>query len=248
MYIKIIAELIIGNKLKIRTYGYKKEPKKINIGFTLSEILIAITIIGVIAAITIPLLASKYRKIQLKSQFTQAVSTIYQAIDKIKVDEGLDIYGTFASNSNSFPPVFRKYIQINTKSENWWSNIVDSHKTYSRSTIPQDYNIYHNVTHLNNGSTFMFWNSGYNDAGTRILLIIVDVNGIYRKPNRLGYDTFAFQICPDNTINPLRTNRWTKTGCANVFSECNINSGGPYNGLACTEKAMQDQKYFDNLP
>lgn len=48
--------------------------------FTLAEVLITLGIIGVIAAITIPVLISNYRKKQLETQIKATYSTIQQAI------------------------------------------------------------------------------------------------------------------------------------------------------------------------
>lgn len=59
-----------------------------NNGFTLSEILITIGIIGIISAVTMPILISSYQKMVLKNQFKHAYSLISQAIRQVEVNNG----------------------------------------------------------------------------------------------------------------------------------------------------------------
>ncbi len=66
-------------------------------GFTLAEVLIALAIVGVIAALTIPSLVSSYRKNLWASSLATAVSNLETATTTMIVKEGADdIYGTKA--------------------------------------------------------------------------------------------------------------------------------------------------------
>lgn len=59
-------------------------------GFTLAEVLITLGIIGVVAAMTLPMLVQNYQKNVLKSQFKKAYSVIQEAWKKGETDLGLN--------------------------------------------------------------------------------------------------------------------------------------------------------------
>ena len=50
--------------------------------FTLAEVLITLGIIGVVAAMTLPVLTQKYQKMVLKNQYKKVYSTLSQAYSK----------------------------------------------------------------------------------------------------------------------------------------------------------------------
>lgn len=58
------------------------------LGFTLAEVLITLGIIGVVAAITMPLLIKSYQKMVLKNQFKKTYSIMYNAFKKAEADLG----------------------------------------------------------------------------------------------------------------------------------------------------------------
>ena len=72
---KTAPACVIGDKVK----------KK---GFTLSEVLITLGIIGIVAAMTLPSLINKAEKMILKNQFKKTYSTLTQALLKSEVDYG----------------------------------------------------------------------------------------------------------------------------------------------------------------
>lgn len=61
---------------------------KAKFGFTLAEVLITLGIIGVVSAITIPTLMSKYREKQTVARLTETYSILSQAIRSVQDDEG----------------------------------------------------------------------------------------------------------------------------------------------------------------
>ncbi|MCD7879252.1 MAG: type II secretion system GspH family protein, partial [Candidatus Gastranaerophilales bacterium] len=63
-------------------------PFQFQIGFTLSEILIALVIIGIIAAITVPVIYANYQERALKSALKKNYSVLKQALDKYYIDNG----------------------------------------------------------------------------------------------------------------------------------------------------------------
>lgn len=57
-------------------------------GFTLAEMLITLSIIGIIASLTVPNLISSYQKTQFKSGLKKAHSTLTHAITMIERENG----------------------------------------------------------------------------------------------------------------------------------------------------------------
>ena len=56
--------------------------------FTLAEVLITLGIIGVVAAITIPLLVNNYRKKEIATRFEQNYNIIQNAFEMAQVEHG----------------------------------------------------------------------------------------------------------------------------------------------------------------
>ena len=59
--------------------------------FTLAEVLITLVIIGVIAAITVPVLSANYKSQETVSRLKKAFSTIQQSTYKIALAEGAPV-------------------------------------------------------------------------------------------------------------------------------------------------------------
>ncbi len=67
-------------------------------GFTLAETLITLVIIGVVAALTIPTLSTKYQEHVEKTQVKKTISVIYQALKKAEAENG--DFDNWATNIN----------------------------------------------------------------------------------------------------------------------------------------------------
>lgn len=215
-------------------------------GFTLAEVLITLAVIGVVAALTIPSVVKNYQRQQLKVQLKKSYSTIMQVINNIQKDESWDIYGNYAPNKNTFPAVFAKYVNVlNTDTK---CKIREDHKTLGGNEIPSSYGIYSDCINTKDGTSFMFWNQAYVDVNVYVLIIFADINGFKNRPNRLGYDTFGFQVCPNSTVKPLSGANIAPCYNGGVGRYCNFSEDSPYNGLGCTEKALKNEDYFKNLP
>ena len=69
-------------------------------GFTLAELLIALAIVGIVAAITIPTLISNTQGAQLKTAYKKALSTLSQAIKMSATVEEIDL-STITEDTNA---------------------------------------------------------------------------------------------------------------------------------------------------
>ncbi len=76
--------------------------KSIKKGFTLAEVMITLGIIGVVAALTIPMLVASYQKIVLKNQFKKTYSVLSQNLLKSQLDYG-NIPGCYYYSSGCLP-------------------------------------------------------------------------------------------------------------------------------------------------
>lgn len=94
-------------------------------GFTLSEVLITLGIIGVVAALTLPILVQKYKKLVVENKLRRAYSIVSQAVKYAEAENGVgfwigsdnfednDVNGFGYTHSEAiFEQYFKKYFKI----------------------------------------------------------------------------------------------------------------------------------------
>ena len=147
--------------------------------FTLSEVLITLVIIGIIAAITVPTLIANSRKEETTARLKKFYSTLQQVTYRAKADgNDWDYWAEEASSaSTTTPDVAKEFAETHLL-----PYLVYSEYKLSSNAI---------WVYLNDGSYF------YSRKGT-CLDFYFDVNG-KRKPNVWGRDIFAFLYCPKST-------------------------------------------------
>lgn len=206
-------------------------------GFTLAEVLIVLSIIGIIAAMTIPALMSNYNKKIVTTRLKENYSLVSQALMMAQVQNGDPqnwdyIYSTSPDETEIFVKGFvEKYIVPHIKKVG----------TRKYTTLPEaGYNVYYNslgntntnlstrskvyyIVELGNGSTLFFAREA-----SGFVIVYVDING-KQKPNIWGRDAFMMRI---NT----RTGRLEFL--TKVTREDNVR-GCPY-GLVCGALILQD--------
>lgn len=165
-------------------------------GFTLAEVLITLSIIGVVAALTMPSLIQNHQKKQTAVKLKQTYSLMIQGI-RLAENELGEIENWEVSESKTFSDTYIKpYFKVVQE--------------YEPSEMPPDYHIYcHNgdicegygaflpakKLVLANGVLITPHPYSYNISGQTYtsFTIIVDVNGL-NGPNRYGRDIFMFNI------------------------------------------------------
>jgi prepilin-type N-terminal cleavage/methylation domain-containing protein len=148
--------------------------------FTLAEVLISLVIIGVIAAITMPVLISNYKKQEATSRLKKFYSTMQQVVIKAKSD-GND-WGNWADSANTSND------SSGTQAKMFAEKYILPYLSYNKYTQRAKYE---------KNSIQIFFNDGtYFDVlkGDCIDLIF-DINGT-KKPNVTGRDIFRFLYCP----------------------------------------------------
>lgn len=150
-------------------------------GFTLSEVLITLGIIGIVAAMTLPSLIGKYQKKVTVERLKKAYSVLSQAIEMSVVDHEEVKYWNFELSTQEFMDTYLiPYLQkvaSEDKASDYFSN------TYA----------------LADGTTIQGWmfknQAPENHDITTFFQIKVDING-EQKPNQLGRDKFIFYLFP----------------------------------------------------
>lgn len=234
-------------------------------GFTLAEVLITLGIIGVVMALTLPVLINKYRVMVLHNQFKSAYSLISQAVMNMGLDNP-DLNSYYCNNrldhtENVFIKDFAKNFQVvkaDFTSQNNLKNLGYSQPQFYQ-TSPGKINF--NSDSHNNGAIFLkngvmiassgcWWDYGRID-------FIVDVNGI-KSPNRVGYDVFYFQIGSDNKLYPSAGNMNLQGSSEEKMVRCcNFQESGTCildTGSSCSLYAIRDvyphdksKGYWDSL-
>ncbi len=177
-------------------------------GFTLAETLITLVIVGVIAAITVPVIIAKSQEQQIKTQFKKTFSLLTQAIYQANsMDFGGQAecyYGTEGSNwrssddCRSFLNAMVKKLQVSKVCNNNAKNggCIPEYKNYVNAVACPNFNEDRiNNTNsayiLSNGQIIIFY--GNISTSNTFGLFLVDVNG-FKGPNKQGYDLFDFDI------------------------------------------------------
>ncbi len=148
-------------------------------GFTLAEVLITLGVIGIVAALTMPVLITKYQKKQAAIAVKKVYSEFSQAIKLAELDYGLlEDWPLYPSTLDSNREFVNTYISPYYKGLHIISEGIDS--TWKHGI---------NGTCINaitsNGTII---SSIYT---VRTIYVLVDING-YKKPNVYGRDIFYF--------------------------------------------------------
>lgn len=166
--------------------------------FTLAEVLITLAIIGIVAAITIPVLLKNIQDIQFKTAYRKAYSTLSQAVSHANADSALD------SVSSTFDPAIIKNFKT------IMSYVKTQKICYSGNDVSGCWNLdgeAFNSSSNKNGLP----HAGYSDyaaidaAGMSwntygqcfVTDILVDTNG-FKGPNQFGKDRFYFHVLSEN--------------------------------------------------
>ena len=220
--------------------------------FTLSEVLITLGVIGIVAAMTLPAVINNSRNKQLEAGLKRSYSVLGQALNMYQAETGervlpekeiilndilkkyLNVIDDCGNFRNPEGVVFHsKCLQLGSK------NTV--YRTYSGELITSPGYFDDGQFVLNDGSLVLVENPVHLNR----MYISVDVNGLNKNPNRFGHDLFMFQIDKKGMLLPMGVKGTDYTDEAKY---CSVSSNEQYNGAGCTYKALTDKDYFKNLP
>ncbi len=188
-------------------------------GFTLSEVLITLVIIGIVSAITTPVLSALWQKEALKSAFIKAYSDLNGFSRKFYSDYGYSFgeYARGVSYANVISMMMTYYKQGGTVSNDTYGTAsADRDSTYNLRLLSgtklgtatgSSYTICDCTGQFADAAGRLY---RFNDKkttanqGTEINgpIICVDTNGL-KGPNRYGYDYFLFIFTVDGRVIPM---------------------------------------------
>ena len=232
--------------------------RKKKAAFTLAEVLITLGIIGVIAALLMPMLIENFQAVVLESQLKKGASTIYQALEHYQADNDGEVIKADNAlvGAQELGRMIRGYFNILI----YCGYAYNDSKAVGCVSFNSDGNV--NEVYRNYNNTNGFRNNLLDDDqfilmdGSMIfiecgndrthLYITVDVNGFKKRPNRVGHDLFMFQIDKKGKLLPMGAPG------TDYYSEddeyCSTTSVSDMNGAGCTYKALNEKGYFKRLP
>ncbi|MCI1273559.1 MAG: type II secretion system GspH family protein [Clostridiaceae bacterium] len=160
---------------------------KLRQGFTLAEVLITLGIIGIVAALTMPMLIGNYKKQVAATQLKKMVSTLSQALERAKADgKYLD---PETETEDDLVDYIIPYFNVAKRCENGEDGCgltdfkclhgYDQGLALSKSK----------KRYVLTDGTFI----GFNLIGGTDNYVYVDING-GKKPNKIGYDVFMIHL------------------------------------------------------
>ena len=222
--------------------------------FTLAEVLITLGIIGVVAAMTIPVLIANKRAKELETGLKKSASVIQQAILMANQENGVDITPAncpATSLKNTLKPYFNvlKDCGMGVEFGSCVANTsYDTNK--DAKNIYKNYSKTQNVnyTYLDDGQLLLMDGSliliENPDPKYGHLYISVDVNGYNKAPNAWGHDLFTFELTSSGKFLPMGAKGTMYEG----DTYCSNTSTDEKNGISCTYKALSEPDYFKKLP
>ena len=193
-------------------------------GFSLAEVLITLGIVGVVSAMTMPVLIANIRHTELESRFKKTTAELQTALQKVQFDEGVTINGHITGDN--IAKVLAKqfktsYLPNKTDIRNGSiKNRELKYKSYNGVTNFSAYNL-DDGTIVINDDFFVYINNDVTESWFTNQQIYIDTNG-FKKPNRQGYDLFKFCLSEGDKIN--------------------------YNCDTYSQKALTEKDYFKKLP
>ncbi|MBQ8887193.1 MAG: type II secretion system protein [Candidatus Gastranaerophilales bacterium] len=201
---------------------------KFKFAFSLSEVLITLTVIGIIAAITIPMLWTNYKQEETCTKLKKAYSNLSNVIRLAESDYGSVSNWDFPSTYQGyeFSPFYLMYIKpyLNTV-KSYQSRNSDYYKTINNI----DGNPANQVTHwdyLADGTSIATFS-----AGTNYFWIFIDLNG-EKNPNRLGKDIFMFDLKYKMALTFWGDYNWSKLQNSDNYT-CKKGTNQQYAGGYC---------------
>ena len=223
-------------------------------GFTLSEVLITLGILGVVAVLTIPGAMRNYQNRMYVSKLQKTYTQISDALQEIMNDEHVDNYyetSAAAVTSNDCKTDSSKCTEGLGYFLNKYFKVT---KRMESTSVPKDSGFFTGSYKSLNGTSLLSLGSetqyciqttdgamicGFHNTGNNCTCIIVDING-NAGPNVAGRDVFSMDIHKSGVL----SNGWW--GCvlppsSTSLSSCtNVNDNGLYKTAgACAQVIMQ---------
>ena len=251
---------------------------KRKIAFTLAEVLITLGIIGIVAAMTMPALISKFRNKALESQYKKTFSNISQAILLAKTDMGIERFRQYCVEHSANAPAGSNGYINKEECYKYLNKIALGRKIKTLSRSGNEIKSYNSKQFVNYkalaGMGTSIFSINVMPDGSFINHYVIegnfyigfDVNG-YKKPNKLGHDVFIFRLNNNDFLTDLGQPRElsdeqikndafdNQYGTSRAGNPCSLTSNQGANGIGCSYYVLRDEcpydktkKYFECLP
>lgn len=174
-------------------------------GFTLAEVLITLSIIGVVASLALPSLSSGHVKQQAAVSLSKAFSNLINSNSIALVESGGTDLQTIAPVGSTL-----YYDTIKGALKTVPVTLTKTYKTYTGdafsdiTTRSSAFATYDGITFIEGGTISTNKNSsGLDKYNDRYYTIYVDTNGNIKGPNVLGRDLFVFYVDTKGEVIPL---------------------------------------------
>ncbi|MCD7879455.1 MAG: type II secretion system GspH family protein [Candidatus Gastranaerophilales bacterium] len=188
--------------------------------FTLSEVLITLVIIGVVAAITVPVLQEQYTELERISRIKKNYSVLSNAMIRVQAAGGHAVLHTESGSYSELKKWFNKYLSpylITTKvcyNETGCWNTTGTKYLNGTNASSSNSGVGSNIiTAILNDGTFInvdFWLKddilsyfGVETNQVQAVTIYFDINGA-KKPNTFGKDIFTVLFTEYGLILPFK--------------------------------------------
>lgn len=188
------------------------------IGFTLAEVLLTITVIGIIASLTIPDLVAGIQEDSFKAAWKKDFSVMAAATQNIMNDNGgtmvgfTRLIGATCTDSDEMTQTYARYLNV-SKNCTYGSNEyqcwhLDGEEQDLRGR-PQNGSTRLGLI-LTDGTLVRLFHLSFNCTAANYNLpnscgvVVVDING-FKKPNIYGRDMFGLHIFADGSVKPFGT-------------------------------------------
>lgn len=177
-------------------------------GFTLAEVLITLSIIGVVAAMTLPTLTANVQKTQIGPALAKAVNTLENA-NRMAMQQyesrNIDTVAKSIKTNGTYIDLLETQV----------SGAVDS--TNSSRYISKDgISFLLNTTAVTGTANNKYAGSAYT--------ITIDTNGPNKKPNADGEDLYDVLVDKGGAVIPVGGNEWKKYTSATAVVACTATS------------------------
>ena len=235
--------------------------------FTLSEVLITLGIIGVVAAITLPTLVAKYQEFVFRTKWKSEYSKIANAFIMTRNEFEIPDSGEMFSSKEELHSILREMrSKLNVKTKiytkecgngadcSYGGGYLDTYKTLRGTKMnPNTFGGYYDtltrswntIWETTDGATVYFRpNDFYNMF---VIYVFVDVNGVNSTPNVLGKDFFTMVLTPKGAC-PIGGNcgyrpQYFRNSCTNsqevyATSYTGMHHNAPMSGIGCSAEML----------
>ena len=233
-------------------------------GFTLAEVIVTLGVVGVIAALTLPIVSNSAAKSQVGPKLAKAVSVWEQANIAMLEDEdvtditegfetttGTDSSATTTLNFTEYKTALSEHIKmIDTSTSN--SNSTGS--TFSVDTNANWVSLFNNENQsfeTTNGMRYAYIvdniSSGANletpPHKQRIGYLAIDIDSDSDSKNTVGKDIFCFALYNDGSLRAIGSENWNEGGTSKLYTAseggCPNSTSSNYNAY-CTGSIVEN--------